>query len=151
MPYLQLDLPAHYPLTARRDLARRMSDPYAGIMQTAPDLADVCFRELGEGGLWHCATGEPTAATVLSCEIRRGQPPEQRARLAGALIDACPEARGLNPTRLAVEFLQRARDETFRKARVNGVLRGRLGRDWSAVGTMARLMDASQADAETGP
>ena len=51
MPYLQLDVPNHYPVEVKRGLARRLGDQYARIMQTTPELVTVAFRELGEGDL----------------------------------------------------------------------------------------------------
>ena len=117
MPYLQLDLPKHYPLEIKRDLARRLGDEYARIMQTRPELVTVAFRELGEGGVWACGAGAPEPAALTSCDIRRGRPPEQRAELAEALIDSCVEALGLRSDRLAVEFTQHTSDEMYRKGR----------------------------------
>ena len=89
MPYLQLDVPNHYSVEVKRDLARRLGDLYARIMETTPDMVRVSFRELGEGGVWHCDAGAPEPAAVLLCDIRRGRPPEQRLKLAQALVDAC--------------------------------------------------------------
>jgi phenylpyruvate tautomerase PptA (4-oxalocrotonate tautomerase family) len=95
VPYLQLDVPNHYPVEVKRGLARRLGEKYARIMQTTPDMVTVAFRELGEGGVWRCNAGEPEPAAVLSCDIRRGRLPEQRAELAEALIHACVETLGL--------------------------------------------------------
>jgi phenylpyruvate tautomerase PptA (4-oxalocrotonate tautomerase family) len=131
MPYLHLDVPACYSLTVKRDLAQRLGRLYAEIMQTTPDLVDVTFRELGEGGVWRCGDNAPVPAAVLTLEIRRGRPAEQRARLASALHDACVEALALNPELLSVEFTQHAGDEIYRKGFVDGVLHGALGKDWS--------------------
>ncbi len=117
MPNLHLYGPAHYPLTARRDLARRMADPYAGIMQTAPEPGDVCFREAGEGGLWPCGAGEFTVADVLSREIIAAGRRNSAHNRPAPPIDACSEARGLDPTRPAIEFTQHAGDELLRKVR----------------------------------
>ena len=66
MPYLQLDVPNRYPVEVKRALARRFGDQYARIMQTTPELVAVAFRELGEGGVWCCGTGEPEPAALLS-------------------------------------------------------------------------------------
>src|SRR5262249_41867401 len=99
MPYLQLDAPHHYAVDVKRALARRLGESYARIMQTTPELVTVAFRELGEGGVWCCGAGEPEPAALLSCDIRRGRPPEQRAELARALIDACVETLGLRSDR----------------------------------------------------
>ena len=51
VPYLQLDVPNHYPVEVKRGLARRLGENYARIMQTTPDMVTVAFRELGEGGV----------------------------------------------------------------------------------------------------
>jgi phenylpyruvate tautomerase PptA (4-oxalocrotonate tautomerase family) len=117
MPYLQLDVPKHYPLEVKRGLARRLGEKYALIMQTKPELVTVAFRELGEGGVWCCTAGEPEPAALLSCDIRRGRPPEQRAELGQALIDACVETLGLSGDRIAVEFTQHTGDEMYRHGR----------------------------------
>ncbi|MGB7102887.1 MAG: hypothetical protein WBD95_29535, partial [Xanthobacteraceae bacterium] len=109
----------------------RMGQLYAEIMQTTPDLVGITIRDLGEGSVWHAGLDAPVPAAVLSLEVRRGRPPEQRARLASALVDACTEALGLNPAHFAVEFTQHAGDESYRKLFVGGVLYGALGRDWT--------------------
>ena len=126
MPYLQLDVPSHYPVDVKRGLARRLGEKYARIMQTTPELVTVAFRELGEGGVWCCNAGEPEPAALLACDIRRGRPPEQRAELAQALIDACVETLGLPSDRLVVEFTQHTADEMYR-----------AGRGWAAEWTPA--------------
>jgi phenylpyruvate tautomerase PptA (4-oxalocrotonate tautomerase family) len=112
MPYLQLDVPQHYPVEVKRDLARRLGDLYARIMETTPDMVRVSFRELGEGGVWHCGARAPEPAAVLLCDIRRGRPPEQRLKLAEALVDACTETLGLR-TDIMAEFTQHPGDESF--------------------------------------
>jgi phenylpyruvate tautomerase PptA (4-oxalocrotonate tautomerase family) len=150
MPHLHLDVSANYPVAVKRDLAQRMGNLYAEFMQTTPDLVDVTFRELGEGGVWHCGEGTPVPAAVLSCEIRRGRPPEQRARLAEALLDACVEALGLDPVLLSVEFTQHAGDEIYRKVMVDGVPQGGLGADWSPEETKTPLMETLKAARRAG-
>ena len=133
VPYLQLDVPNHYPVEVKRGLARRLGEKYARIMQTTPDMVTVAFRELGEGGVWRCNAGEPEPAAVLSCDIRRGRLPEQRAELAEALIDACVETLGLRSDRLVVEFTQHTRDEMYR-----------AGRGWAAEWTPAEATNARE-------
>jgi phenylpyruvate tautomerase PptA (4-oxalocrotonate tautomerase family) len=132
MPYLQLDVPNHYPVDVKRGLARRLGDEYAHIMQTTPDLVTVAFRELGEGGVWCCSAGEPEPAALLSCDIRRGRPPEQRAELSQALIDACVETLGLRSDRLVLEFTQHTSDEMYR-----------AGRGWATEWTPAEATSAT--------
>ena len=112
MPYFQIDVPQHYPVEVKRDLARRLGDLYARIMQTTPDMVRVSIRELGDGGVWHCGAGAPEPAACISCDIRRGRPPEQRAKFAQALVDACKETLGLR-TDIIVEFTQHPGDESF--------------------------------------
>ena len=111
MPYLQIDLPQHYPVEVKRDLARRLGDQFARIMQTTPDMVRVAFRELGEGGVWHCGTGDPEPTACISCDIRRGRTPEQRLKLAQAIVEACAETLGLRPS--IIEFTQHSGDESF--------------------------------------
>ena len=146
MPYLQLDVPARYSIAAKRAAAKRMGEVYAEVMQTTPDLVHVCFRELDEGGLWHCSAGEPQPAAVLMCEVRRGRAPEQRARLGDALIKICADAFGLDETQISVEFTQHAGDEIYRTVLVDGVLRGGLGKDWTAKETGTPLMAVLAAE-----
>lgn len=117
MPYLQIDIPAHYPVDVKRCLARRLGEQFARIMQTTPNLVTVAFRELGEGGVWSCSAGEPEPAAMIVCDVRRGRPPEQRAELAQALIEACVEALGLRSDHIAVEFTQHTYDEMYRAGR----------------------------------
>lgn len=117
MPYLQLDVPNRYPADVKRRLARRMGEIYARIMETTPNIVSVAIRELPEGSLWSCTDGEPEPGAVLMCEVRRGRPPEQRAAVAQALIDACVEILELRSDRLPVEFTQHAGDEMFRAGR----------------------------------
>ncbi len=124
MPYLQLDVAERYPSDVKRTLARRLGDLYAEIMVTTPRRVSVGFRELNEGSLWRCGDGEPEPAAVLMCDIRRGRPLEQRARLAQALVEACVETLGLRTDRLAVEFTQHSGDEMYRD--------GQFSADWTS-------------------
>jgi phenylpyruvate tautomerase PptA (4-oxalocrotonate tautomerase family) len=150
MPYLRLDASARYPLQTKRELALRIANLYAEIMQTTPDLVAVGFCDLGEGAVWLGDKHEPLPAAILSCAIRRGRPPEQRARLADALVTACTEVLGLDPTKLVVEFSYHAGDDIYRKAMVNGVLRGALGRDWSPDEMKTPLMETMIKAASDG-
>jgi phenylpyruvate tautomerase PptA (4-oxalocrotonate tautomerase family) len=134
MPYLQLDVANHYRVDVKRDLARRLGDIFARIMQTTPDMVTVAFRELGEGCVWRCSAGEPEPAALLSCDIRRGRPPEQRAELAQALIEACVKTLGLRRDRLGVEFTQHTSDEMYRH-----------GRGWAAEWTATEAMRFGEA------
>src|SRR5262245_38269831 len=121
MPYLQLDVPTGYPVDVKQHLARRMGDTFAWSMQTTAEFVIVAFREWGEGGLVSCGHREPQSYALLTCDVRRGRPAEQRAELANALIDACVESLGLREDRMAVEFTQHSGDEMYRGGRGLGV------------------------------
>ena len=89
----------------------------------------------------HGTPARPADIPAFYTAIRRGRPPEQRARLADALVTACTEVLGLDPTKLVVEFSYHAGEDIYRKAMVNGVLRGALGRDWSPDEIKTPLME----------
>jgi phenylpyruvate tautomerase PptA (4-oxalocrotonate tautomerase family) len=124
MPYLQVDLPASYPLQTKRQLARRIGDLYAEVMQTTPNMVNVCFRELGEGNLFRCGPGEPEPAVVIQCDVRQGRPADQRLELARQLVELCVEAFDIRADRVAVEFTQHPAEEMYRN--------GSWGREWTA-------------------
>lgn len=126
MPYLQLDVSTHYPPDAKRRLARELGRIYAARMQADINRVSVAIRELTPGGLWRCTSDEPYPAALLMCDIRRGRPPEQRADLAKALIDACIEILDISIEEINVEFTQHSGDEMYHP------LRGGLSLDWRA-------------------
>jgi hypothetical protein len=86
----------------------------------------IAIRELTPGGLWRCTTEEPYEAALLMCDIRKGRPPEQRAALAKALIDACIDVLGFRIDQINVEFTQHSGDEMYHP------LRGGLSHDWQS-------------------
>ncbi|MCE3032302.1 MULTISPECIES: tautomerase family protein [unclassified Streptomyces] len=152
MPYLQLDVPNHYPADLKQDLAQRMGAQFAALMQTTPDLVNVAFRELGEGGVWNTGDGAPVPAAVLTLAIRRGRSAEQRERLAEALHTTVTEALGLDPVSLTIEFSYHAGDDIYKKRNIDGVLRGALGRDWTPGEAERSLLDTLEEEVrESGP
>jgi phenylpyruvate tautomerase PptA (4-oxalocrotonate tautomerase family) len=113
MPYLQLDIPRHYPPEIKRALAGELGSIYALIMETKAEKVVVAVRELGKGGMWRCVN--PCApAAVLKCDIRHGRPAEQRGRLAERLIEACARRLDFPPEYLTVEFTQHPGDDFYR-------------------------------------
>jgi phenylpyruvate tautomerase PptA (4-oxalocrotonate tautomerase family) len=125
MPYLHVDLPGTYPAETKRALALRIGELYAEIMQTSPTIVKVAFRELGPDNLFRCGTpdGGVESVVVGQCEIRRGRPAEQRARLAAALVTALSAALSIPPEQIELEFTQHAGDEMYR--------RGTFAADWT--------------------
>lgn len=126
MPYLHFDLPACYPAETKRELAMRLGNLYAEVMETDPAIVKVGFRELGADNLFRCgaADGGVEPVVVGQCDIRRGRPVEQRARLAAAIIVACSEAFAIDPAQIELEFTQHAGDEMYR--------RGAFAADWNS-------------------
>ena len=119
MPYLQFDLPGAYDGETKRRLAKRVGQVYAEVMQTTPGIVKVAFREVS---LFRCTQGEPESVVVLMCDIRRGRPAEQRARLGAALTALAAEALQVSPEQVEIEFTQHAGDEMYRQ--------GALVADW---------------------
>lgn len=126
MPYQQIDVPNPYPFAQKQQLAKRLGEIYAEIMQANVKRISIAIRELVDGGIWRCTESEPYQAALLMCDIRRGRPAEQRARLAQALVDACVEILGLRIDQVNVEFTQHAGDEMFHP------MLGGLSDDWAA-------------------
>ncbi len=126
MPYLHFDLPGRYSAETKRALAFRIGTLYAEIMQTSPTIVKVGFRELGLDNLFRCGApdGGIESVVVGQCELRRGRPAEQRARLATALVSALTEALGVASDCVELEFTQHAGDEMYR--------RGAFANDWAA-------------------
>lgn len=123
MPYLQLDVPKAYPSSDKKRLATSLGRIYADLMQASVRRITVAIRELNDG-VWRCTEDEPYPAALLMCDIRRGRPPEQRSKLAEALIGACVEVLGLRIDQINIEFTQHAGDEMFHP------MLGGLGDDW---------------------
>ncbi|SFK25665.1 tautomerase family protein [Bradyrhizobium sp. Gha] len=126
MPYLQIDVPIRYPRDQKQRLAKRFGEIYADIMHANIRRISVAVRELHDGGIWRCTEGDPYEAALLMCDIRKGRPPEQRERLARALVNACVEILELRTDQVNVEFTQHSGDEMFHP------LLGGLSEEWSA-------------------
>ena len=124
MPYLQFDLRDAYGGETKRRLAERLGRVYAEVMQTTPSIVKVAFRELGADNLFRCTEdAPPEPVVVLMCDIRRGRPTEQRARLGAALTAVAAEELQVSPEAIEIEFTQHPGDEMYRQ--------GGLVADWS--------------------
>jgi phenylpyruvate tautomerase PptA (4-oxalocrotonate tautomerase family) len=113
MPYLQLDVNGRHAVHNKRQLAQRLCETYARLMQVDIRRVSVAIRESGEGSLWRIVDGEPMPVSVLMCDIRRGRSAEQRMEVAKALSHDCCEVLGLHEDRLNVEFTQHTGDEMY--------------------------------------
>jgi phenylpyruvate tautomerase PptA (4-oxalocrotonate tautomerase family) len=125
MPYLQIDVCGHYPVAVKQQLAKKLGEIYSDMMQASVNRISIAIRELGEGGLWRCSSQEPYPAALLMCDIRRGRPPEQRAKLAKALVEACIDTLSLRIDQINVEFTQHSGDEMYHP------MLGGLSDDWA--------------------
>ena len=124
MPYLHLDLPLAVAPDARAEIAGRLARLYAGVMETNPERVTVAFRELGENGVLRTGSdGTPEPVVMVQADIRRGRPPEQRARLGEAVAELLGEALDWPASRVVIEFTQHAGDEFWRD--------GGLSTDWT--------------------
>lgn len=94
------------------------------MMQANVGRVTVAVRELTDGGIWRCTEREPYPSALLMCDIRRGRPSEQRAKLAQILVGAIVETLGLRVDQVNVEFTQHAGDEMYHP------LFGGLSEDW---------------------
>jgi len=113
MPYLQLDVNGQFPVDDKKRLAKTLCESYARMMMVDIRRISIAIREVGDGGLWRMIDGEPTLASVLMCDIRRGRTAESRMELARQLIADCVRVLGLREDRLNVEFTQHAGDEMY--------------------------------------
>ena len=113
MPYFQLDTPFAVSGEQARRLAKRFGEIYVRTLGGNVNRLSVAVRELGDGKLWRCSEGEPRAAAILMCDIRRGRTAEVRATFARQMVDACIEILGLREDNLNLEFTQHAGDEMY--------------------------------------
>ena len=113
MPSLQLDLPLHLDVPAKRSLARRIGSVYAEVMQVRPEFITVAIHDLGPGGVWRCGADDPQPAALVMCDVRAGRSAETRALLARRIVEICVDACGLEEQRLKVEFTQHSGDEMY--------------------------------------
>ena len=86
MPYLALDTTADLTPAERRDCTNAFTELYTDIMETASDHVAVAVRDHPtEAMALGRAVDGPIA--VLSADIRRGRPFDQRRRFVLAVVD----------------------------------------------------------------
>src|SRR5258706_13908675 len=88
MPYLHLDLPGTYPVEVKRELATRLCQLYAEIMETQLWRPNVGIAELGKDNLYHLGAEGLEPVTMVLVEFRRGRPAQKRPTLGRAVVDS---------------------------------------------------------------
>ena len=110
MPYLHLDLPGTYSVAVKRDLATRLCELYAEVMETQLWRPNVGIAELGKHNLYHLGPD----GLELMVEFRRGRPAEKRLALGRAIVDVCVELLGVPRRTVMVEFTPHPGEEILR-------------------------------------
>mgnify|MGYP006283592827 FL=1 len=86
MPYLAVDTTADLTAADRQDCTNALTELYTDIMETASDHVAIAVRDLpAEAMALGRAVDGPIA--VLSADIRRGRPFDQRRRFGLAVVD----------------------------------------------------------------
>lgn len=114
MPYLHLDLPGTYPPGVKRDLAMRLCELYADVMQTQRWRPNVGIAELGEDNLFHLGPDGLEPITMVLVEFRRGRPIEDRLTLGRKIVDICVDVLGVQRRTVLVEFTPHTGEEMLR-------------------------------------
>ncbi len=115
MPYLHLDLHGTYPVEVKRELAARLCELYADLMETQLWRPNVGIAELGEGNLYHLGADGLEPITMVMVEFRRGRPAEKRLALGRAIVDICVELLGVPRRTVMVEFTPHPGEEILRE------------------------------------
>jgi hypothetical protein len=105
MPNLDVDLAQTYPSETKRELATRLCQLYADVMQTQLWRPNVGIVELGEDNLFHLGQDGLESITMVLVEIRRGRSLDQRLELGRRIVDICTEVLGVLKRTVLVESL----------------------------------------------
>jgi len=112
MPYLHLDLSGRFLAAQKRELATRLCQLYAEVMQTQTWRPNVGIAELGEGNLFHLGPDELEPIVMVLVEFRTGRPSEYRLKLADGTVNACEEVLGCRG--VGFEFTPHVGEEIYR-------------------------------------
>ena len=123
MPYLRLDLAKTYPPETKRELATRLCQLYADVMQTQLWRPNVGIAELGEENLFHLGEDGLESITMVLVEIRRGRPLDRRLELGRRIVEICTEVLGVPKKTVLVEFTVHTGAEILRD--------GEWAKDWT--------------------
>jgi len=123
MPYLSLDTTDTPTESQHRDCTSALTDQYTEIMETDPDHVAVTIRtHPSEAMTLGRAVDGPIA--VLSADIRRGRPFEQRRAFGLAVIDWLSAEWGIPRPNLKIVFTEHSGDQLMGADRV--------GSEWSS-------------------
>ena len=114
MPYLHLDLPGAYAVEVKRELATRLCELYADLMETQLWRPNVGIAELRKDNLYHLGSDGLEPITMVMVEFRRGRAAERRLALGRAIVDVCVELLGVPRRTVLVEFTPHAGEEMLR-------------------------------------
>jgi phenylpyruvate tautomerase PptA (4-oxalocrotonate tautomerase family) len=135
MPYLRLDLAKTYPPETKRELATRLFQLYADVMQTQLWRPNVGIAELGEENLFHIGNDGLESITMVLVEIRRGRSLDLRLELGRRIVDMCTEVLGVPKRTVLVKFTAHTGDEILRD--------GEWAGDWTAAEASAERLDTA--------
>lgn len=119
MPLLAVDTTAELTAADRRDCTNGVTELYTEIMETDSDHVAVAIREHSpEAMALGRAVDGPLA--VLSADIRRGRPFEQRRRFGLAVVDWLADHWDVPRPNLKIAFTEHDGDELMGADRVGG-------------------------------
>jgi hypothetical protein len=78
MLYLHLDVPGTSPVQVKRDLATRLCQLYAEVIETQLWRPNVGIAERGKDNLYPLGSDGLEPMTMVLVEFRRGRPTEKR-------------------------------------------------------------------------
>jgi len=129
MPYLSLDTTDTPTENQQRDCTSALTDQYTEIMETDPDHVAVAIRtHPSEAMTLGRAVDGPIA--VLSADIRRGRPFEQRRAFGLAVIDWLSAEWEISRPNLKIVFTEHSGDQLMGADRV--------GSEWSPQSVTSR-------------
>jgi len=119
MPYLAVDTTAELTAGERRNCTTALTDQYTDIMETESGHVAVAVREHSpEAMTLGRAVDGPIA--VLSADIRRGRPFEQRRRFGLAVVDWLADHWEIPRPNLKVVFTEHDGNDLMGADRVGG-------------------------------
>jgi hypothetical protein len=96
------------------ELATRLCNIYADVMQTQLWRPNIGIAELGKDNLFHLGDEGLEPVTMVLVEYRRGRSQEQRLELGRAIVDICVELIDVPRRTVLVEFTPHSGDELLR-------------------------------------